>query len=149
MGKFCRALVFSTTFFLIASFAVADGVEVAAANESKVVAAKVPFVQVGRATYYHKSLHGLRTANGERFDAQAMTAAHRRLKLGAYVRVTHLRNKRSVAVRINDRLPPRSRAIIDLSIKAARKLGMYHRGVAKVKLEAISKEEYVAENSAR
>ena len=92
------------------------------------------FSQVGRATYYHKSLHGLRTASGERFNAEAMTAAHRRLKLGSYVRVTHLRNQRSVVVRINDRLPPRSRAIIDLSPKAARQLGMFHRGVARVKL---------------
>ena len=111
--------------------------------------AQAPFAQVGRATYYHKSLHGLRTATGERFDQQAMTAAHRRLKLGTYVRVTNLRNQRSVAVRINDRLPPRSRAIIDLTIKAARELGMFHRGVAKVKLEAISKDEFLAENNAQ
>ena len=107
------------------------------------------FSQVGRATYYHKSLHGLRTASGERFNAEAMTAAHRRLKLGSYVRVTNLRNQRSVLVRINDRLPPRSRAIIDLSPKAARQLGMFHRGVARVKLETISHAEFTIQTSPR
>ena len=107
------------------------------------------FSQVGRATYYHKSLHGLRTASGERFNAEAMTAAHRRLKLGSYVRVTNLRNQRSVLVRINDRLPPRSRAIIDLSLKAARQLGMFHRGVARVKLKTISHAEFTIQTSPR
>ena len=106
----------------------------ASAEGTTGVSDKARFSQVGRATYYHKSLHGHRTASGERFNAEAMTAAHRRLKLGSYVRVTHLRNQRSVVVRINDRLPPRSRAIIDLSPKAARQLGMIHRGVARVKL---------------
>ena len=106
----------------------------ASAEGTTGVSDKARFSQVGRATYYHKSLQGHRTASGERFNAEAMTAAHRRLKLGSYVRVTHLRNQRSVVVRINDRLPPRSRAIIDLSPKAARQLGMIHRGVARVKL---------------
>ena len=134
---------------LIASMAFADGVVTTSNKQVKKERVKTPFVQVGRATYYHKSLHGMRTATGERFDSQAMTAAHRRLKLGTYVRVTNLRNQRSVAVRINDRLPPRSRAIIDLSIKAARHLGMVQRGVAKVKLEVISGDEYLAASSAR
>ena len=99
------------------------------------------FSQTGRASYYHKSLRGLRTSNGERYDPNAMTAAHRRLKLGTYVRVTHLRNKRSVIVRVNDRLPPRGRAIIDLSAMAARKLGIIRTGIAKVRIEALSTEE--------
>jgi rare lipoprotein A len=148
MKVVCRKLVFVLLALLVLPCAVADGVTAPSAHATTDVAAKAPFAQVGRATYYHKSLHGLRTANGERFDMHAMTAAHRRLKLGSYVRVTNFRNKRSVAVRINDRLPPRSRAIIDLSIKAARELGMFRRGVAKVKLELISKEEFIAENSA-
>ena len=109
--------------------------------------AKQPAAQYGRATHYHKSLHGRRTATGERFDMEAMTAAHRNLKLGSFVRVTNLRNGLRVAVRINDRLPPRSRAIIDLSIRAARQLGIYRRGVAKVKLEMISEDEYGRENN--
>ncbi len=143
-----RKRAFLLLALLIAPWAVADGVIADSAASAKEAAVKAPFAQVGRATYYHKSLHGLRTANGERFDIHAMTAAHRRLKLGSYVRVTNLRNQRSVAVRINDRLPPRSRAIIDLSIKAARELGMFRRGVAKVKLELISKDEFIAANGA-
>ncbi len=121
----------------------------ASADGTTGVSATARFSQVGRATYYHKSLHGLRTASGERFNAEAMTAAHRRLKLGSYVRVTHLRNQRSVLVRINDRLPRRSRAIIDLSPKAARQLGMFHRGVARVKLETISHAEFTIQTSPR
>ena len=70
-----------------------------------------------------------------------MTAAHRRIKLGTYVRVTHLRNKRSVIVKVNDRLPPHGRAIIDLSTGAARKLGMIRAGIAKVRIEALNKVE--------
>lgn len=103
--------------------------------------ALLKFSQTGRASHYHKSLRGSRTANGERYDPNAMTAAHRRLKLGTYVRVTHLRNRRSVVVRVNDRLPPRGRAIIDLSTLAARKLGMIRTGIAKVRIEALSTAE--------
>jgi rare lipoprotein A len=127
---------------LVAFEALADGA-------ARVNSQNARFSQVGRATYYHKSLHGHRTASGERFNAQAMTAAHRRLKLGSYVRVTNLRNQRSVVVRINDRLPPRSQAIIDLSPKAARQLGMFHHGVAKVRLETISKEEFMIQTNPR
>jgi rare lipoprotein A len=76
--------------------------------------------------------------------SQAMTAAHRRLKFNTYVRVTNLRNQRNIVVRINDRLPPRSRAIIDLTHKAARQLGMFRRGVSKVKLEIVDKTEFAA-----
>ena len=99
------------------------------------------FTQTGRASFYHKSLRGLKTANGERYDPNAMTAAHRRLKLGTYVRVTHLRDKRMVIVKINDRLPPHGRAIIDLSTLAARKLGMLRAGIARVRIEALSAAE--------
>jgi rare lipoprotein A len=99
------------------------------------------FSQTGRASYYHNSLRGLRTSSGERYDPNVMTAAHRRLKLGTYVRVTRLRNKRSVIVKVNDRLPRHGRAIIDLSTVAARKLGMYRAGIAKVRIETLTKAE--------
>ena len=140
------AFAFITT---ITPGAFADNVATAPAGTIYEVPAKARFSQMGRATYYHKSLHGLRTASGERFNAQAMTAAHRRLKLGTYVRVINLRNRRSIVVRINDRLPPRSRAIIDLSPKAARQLGMFDHGVARVKITGISPEEFKAENRPR
>ena len=141
-----RCAVWLTVLALNSSMVWADGV-----NDTKPVTDAMPqapeakrkpsFSQTGRASYYHKSLRGLRTANGERYDPNAMTAAHRRLKLGTYVRVTHLRNKRSVIVKVNDRLPPHGRAIIDLSTIAARKLGMIRAGIAKVRIETLSDAE--------
>ena len=131
-------------FIVVTLNAFADIGSPNAKNSDAAAREKGTFAQVGRATYYHKSLNGLRTANGERFETQAMTAAHHRLKFGTYIRVTNLRNQRSVVVRINDRLPPRSRAIVDLSHRAARQLGMFRRGFTKVKLEIVDKAEFIA-----
>jgi rare lipoprotein A len=89
---------------------------------------------VGLASYYGKKFHGRKTANGERFNMYALTAAHKRLPFGTRVRVTHLKNGRSVAVRINDRGPFVRGRIIDLSYGAAKKLGMVTLGVARVRI---------------
>jgi len=93
-------------------------------------------VQNGLATWYGGSLHGHRTASGERFDKFAMTAAHRKLRFNTRVRVTNKRNGRSVIVRINDR-GPYGRAIIDLSEAAARQLHMIEAGVVPVRIEVL------------
>ena len=85
----------------------------------------------GTASYYR---HGHKTANGERFNPDGLTAAHPFLKFGTLVRVTHLQNGRSVIVRINDRGPFVRGRIIDLSFGAARALDLVQSGVAKVKL---------------
>lgn len=101
-------------------------------------AAKKPVYEaVGLASYYGRRFHGRKTANGERFDMHAMTAAHRGLKFGSRVVVTNLKNGRKVEVRINDRGPYIKGRIIDLSYAAAKKLGMLSQGVAKVKISAI------------
>lgn len=99
-----------------------------------------PGVQEGYASWYGASLHGSKTASGERFNKNAMTAAHRTLPLQTRVRVINKRNGRSVVVRINDRGPfgKRSR-IIDVSEAAARQLGMIDSGVVPVRLEVIGK----------
>lgn len=89
---------------------------------------------VGLASYYGKKFHGRRTASGERYNMHAMTAAHPSLAFGSVVTVTHLKNGRSVKVRINDRGPFIKGRIIDLSYAAAKKLGMLNEGVARVKL---------------
>jgi rare lipoprotein A len=89
---------------------------------------------VGLASFYGKKFHGRKTASGERFNMYAMTAAHKRLPFGTLVRVTHLKNGRSVAVRINDRGPFVRGRIIDLSYGAAKKLGMVSKGVARVRI---------------
>jgi rare lipoprotein A len=93
----------------------------------------------GTASYYGGKFHGRKTASGERFNMNAMTAAHKTLPLGTRVRVTNLRNGESVEVKINDRGPYVKGRIIDLSKGAARELGMIHSGTARVKVEIIAK----------
>ena len=94
----------------------------------------------GKASYYGMGdgFAGRKTANGEIFDPNQLTAAHRTLPLGTRVRVTNLDNGKQVVVRINDRGPYVSWRIIDLSVAAARQLGMMHSGVANVKLEPLN-----------
>lgn len=92
---------------------------------------------VGTASWYGPGFHGRRTASGERFDQEAFTAAHPNFPFGTRLRVTLLVNKRSVVVRINDRLPRRNR-IIDLSRAAARAIDLVERGTGKVRLEVIA-----------
>lgn len=92
----------------------------------------------GVASYYGAELAGNRTANGERFNPSAMTAAHRTLPMGTKLRVTNKANGKSVVVRINDRGPFSKGRIIDLSRGAAEKISMVRSGTARVKLERIS-----------
>jgi rare lipoprotein A len=87
--------------------------------------------QTGMASYYK---HGARTANGERFDPHGYTAAHRTLPFGTRVLVTNLKNGKSVIVRINDRGPFTKGRVIDLSLGAAKVVGLTKSGVAKVKV---------------
>ena len=100
-------------------------------------AAQAPRAAVGTASYYADEHHGRRTANGERFDMNAMTAAHPTLPFGTRVRVTNLANGREVVVRVNDRGPFVKARIIDLSYAAARKLGFAARGTARVRVHAL------------
>lgn len=95
------------------------------------------FSQTGVASYYGGMFHGRKTASGEIFNKNAYTAAHKTLALGSYVLVTNLRNGRKVIVRINDRGPFSHNRIIDLSVRAAKEIGMLHTGIAKVKIEAM------------
>lgn len=91
--------------------------------------------QVGKASWYGPGFHGKRTASGERFDANRLTAAHPRLPLGTRARVTNLNNGRAVEVTINDRGPHGGGRIIDLSRAAARQLAM--GGTARVSIETL------------
>lgn len=91
-------------------------------------------VQQGEASYYANKFKGRRTANGEKFRQHKRTAASLTIPFGTKVRVTNLRNGRTVKVRINDRGPYVKGRIIDLSRKAARKIGMLRDGVVPVKL---------------
>jgi rare lipoprotein A (peptidoglycan hydrolase) len=95
--------------------------------------------QVGLASWYGKSLAGHKTSSGEPFDPNAMTAAHRKLKLGTWVEVRRVDTGTTVRVRINDRGPwGDDRRIIDLSRAAADKLGIVRDGIAKVEVRVVS-----------
>jgi rare lipoprotein A len=91
----------------------------------------------GTASWYGTKFHGRTTANGEKYDVYAMTAAHTTLPIPTYVRVTNLENGRQAVVRVNDRGPFAHGRIIDLSYAAATKLGFAHKGTALVEVEAI------------
>jgi rare lipoprotein A len=108
-----------------------------------VLAISLPFgaarasVQEGLVSWYGGQFHDRPTASGERFDVNAMTMAHRSLPFGTKVRVTNLRNGRSVVVRVNDRGPFVGNRIADLSEAAASSLGMMARGVARARIEIL------------
>jgi len=95
------------------------------------------FVQEGKASWYGKDFHGKLTSNGERYDMYAMTAAHKTLPLGVYVRVYNKSNGNEAIVRVNDRGPFVKGRIIDLSFTAAKKLGIVDSGTAPVRIEAL------------
>jgi rare lipoprotein A len=102
------------------------------------LAGDVTFRQRGLASWYGKQFHGNRTATGEIYDMFAMTAAHPTLPLPSYVRVTAVRNGRSVIVRVNDRGPFKHDRVIDLSYAAAVKLGIAAAGTGEVEVERIT-----------
>jgi rare lipoprotein A len=94
-------------------------------------------VHKGGASYYADSLAGRRTANGEKYDPNAYTAAHRRFPFGTVLRVTRVETGAWVLVRINDRGPYASGRVIDLSKQAAKRLSMLRDGVVPVRLEIL------------
>lgn len=91
----------------------------------------------GSASWYGGKFHGRRTANGERFDMHALTAAHKSLRFGTKVRVTNRKNGKSVVVRINDRGPYAKGRVIDLSRAAAATIGMIGSGIAMVQIDIL------------
>ena len=100
--------------------------------------AHVVAVYEGKASWYGREQHGHLTANGERFDMYALTAAHRTLRMNTHVRVINLRNGRATVVRINDRGPYGGHGrIIDLSYAAAKQLDMLDAGIVPVRVEVL------------
>ena len=96
-----------------------------------------PKTQIGIASYYGKKFHKKRTANGEIFNMNKVSAAHKSYPLGTKVRVTNLENGKSIKLVINDRGPFVKGRIIDLSYKAARKLDFVNQGTTKVRIDVI------------
>jgi rare lipoprotein A len=97
------------------------------------------FTQTGQASYYADKFEGRKTASGTIYWAGKRTAAHNTLPFGTVVRVTNPRNHRSIKVTVTDRGPHAKGRIIDLSKKAARKIGIINAGVAPVKLKVVKK----------
>ena len=95
----------------------------------------------GQASFYANKFNGRKTANGEIFDQKKLTCACNVLPLGTWVKVTNLRNGRSVVVKVNDRIHPRMKRVVDLSRAAAQKLGYISRGLTRVKVEVIDKKD--------
>lgn len=98
---------------------------------------KKPKVLFGTASYYADKFNGRQTASGENYDGKKATAACNVLPLGTWIRVTNLQNKRSVIVKVNDRLHPRMKRIVDLSRSSAEKLGYTGLGLTEVKVEVM------------
>jgi rare lipoprotein A (peptidoglycan hydrolase) len=96
-----------------------------------------PSVQVGVASYYGKAFHKKRTANGEIFDMYKVSAAHKTYPLGTVVKVTNLKNGRSIRLKINDRGPFVKGRVLDLSYEAAKRLGFLSSGTTKVRIEVL------------
>ena len=91
----------------------------------------------GIASFYANKFNGRKTSSGEIFYNDKLTAAHKSLKLGTYVKVRNLKNDSTVVVKINDRLPQRSKRSIDLSYKAAEKLDFIKNGLTKVEISVL------------
>lgn len=95
------------------------------------------FKQTGLASWYGRQFHGKKTASGDTFDMNALTAAHRSLPLNCYIRVTNKDNGKSVVVRINDRGPFHGDRVLDLSYGAAKAIGLTQRGSGNVVIERL------------
>jgi rare lipoprotein A len=113
---------------------------IAPAMEAPLVALKSEPVKplkvwVGNASWYGPNFDGKKTANGERFNAESLTAAHPNLPFGSWVRVVNTRNGKFEVVRINDRGPYQEGREIDVSYRVARKIGLINSGVSQVRLE--------------
>lgn len=96
------------------------------------------FKQTGLASWYGRQFHGKKTASGERFDMNALTAAHRSLPMNCYIKVTNKDNGKSVVVRVNDRGPFHGNRVLDLSYGAAKAIGITQKGVGNVTIERVN-----------
>ncbi|NCU05952.1 MAG: septal ring lytic transglycosylase RlpA family protein [Chitinophagaceae bacterium] len=133
MKKFCLLLILLFSVTLFPAVAQQDSNKPVKKTNGK------SRLQYGMASFYSNKFNGRKTANGEIFSNQKMTAAHNTLPLGTYVRVTNLRNGRKVVVKINDRLHHKNKRIIDLTRTAASKLGFLKSGLTRVKIEVLGK----------
>src|SRR6266581_6087085 len=136
------------TAFLIVGLGAAQGPNISEAKPAPVRSVqatpearkqvKTKAYQIGTASWYGETFQGKPTASGEPYEMHDMTAAHLKLPMGSYVRVTNLRNGKAVVVRVNDRGPIVPGRIIDLSYGAAQALQFKHRGLQRVRLDLVN-----------
>lgn len=117
------------------------GTQLTVAQQAKPVAAKkaVSKILYGTASFYANKFHGRKTASGEIFNQTKFTCACNVLPMGTWVRVTNMRNGKSVVVKVNDRLHPKMRRLLDLTRAGAQKLGYVSAGLTRVKVEVLGK----------
>ncbi|MBL1256408.1 septal ring lytic transglycosylase RlpA family protein [Methylocystis sp. Sn-Cys] len=108
-----------------------------------------PLAAVGTASWYGSDFHGRRTANGEVFDRESISAAHPTMPLPSYARVTNLKNMRSIVVRVNDRGPYHGGRVMDVSQRVAEALDFRSVGTARVKVEWVGKADLAGDDDAR
>ncbi|MGF2414351.1 septal ring lytic transglycosylase RlpA family protein [Ferruginibacter sp.] len=133
--KWLQFILLIAALFIIAPNTLAQQTD----TGSKAKPAKVKRVLYGMASFYSNKFNGRKTSSGEIFSQNKFTCACNVLPLGTWVRVTNLRNGRSVVVKTNDRLHPRMKRIVDLSRVAAVKLGYVSSGLTRVKVEVLGK----------
>ena len=118
---------------------------IVAAQDSSIIKSKAPasakqiVIKYGIASFYHEKFNGRKTANGNIYDSKKLTAACNVLPLGIWVKVTNLKNEKSVIVQINDRLHHKNMRLIDLTKRAAKELDFISRGLTKVKVEVLGR----------
>lgn len=128
--------IFLLTHLTLSGAAISQVADITPVNTRKMNVAKV---QYGTASFYADKFEGKRTANGDIFTQKGMTAAHNSLPLGTWIRVTNLSNKKSVVVKVNDRLHHKNTRLVDLSKAAAKKLGYTGKGLSKVRVDVLGK----------
>ncbi len=140
-----------TKLFLVMSLFVTSSLvfqeTVKAQTDSIVSHKKVKRILYGRASFYSNKFNGRKTANGEIFSQKKLTCACNSLPFGTYVRVINIKNDHSVIVKVNDRLHPKMRRVVDLTKKAAEMIGLKETGLAKVKVEVIGKKKPIASHN--
>ena len=132
----------SCLFFFITCFQHVNAQKNKQQFEEKVKKSKsVSKTLFGQASFYSNKFEGKRTANGETFSHKKLTAACNSLPLGTWIRITNLKNDKSVIVKTNDRLHKKTKRLVYLTLAAAKKIGFVSSGLARVKVEVLKKQK--------
>jgi rare lipoprotein A len=133
-----RAAAAAAVLALSVPAAMAQTTAPAAAPSSAPAAKPAATVESGKLAWYGRKFAGRRTASGEAFNPDALTMAHKTLPFGTRVKVTNTKNKKNVTLRVNDRGPTQADRVGDVSLAAARQLGMVRSGVIDAELEVVA-----------